>query len=325
MGRVGVPGVFPAGAAVKVGAAPGPVIALGGRLYASSSGWLLLDVPNALANGLFAALREPGAEPPPGKDGGAYAAHVSVMNADEVKALGGPDAITERGHSFKYQLGPVKACDPAGWPEMSKVWFVSVTSPELSRLRRTYGLPPIPGGDKPFHLTFAVRRKGVLSAGGPAKKTAADPAVPAPPKAPSLVATSGTAPKPAAPAAPTRPAVPAPAPARPTAPAAASAPPTVQGAPSFGRLLATNPTRAVVEAPLRAWGAVSDFGGRVGARAFGGAVSGRPGSGLVRGFADELAASMPWASEPAAPARFGPVAPGVPAPPLIAGGFAERR
>jgi hypothetical protein len=38
---------------------------LRGRLYASSSGWLLLSVPNALARGAFDALNEPGVELPP--------------------------------------------------------------------------------------------------------------------------------------------------------------------------------------------------------------------------------------------------------------------
>lgn len=148
---------------------------LSGRLYLSKSGWLLLSVPNGLVRGIFDTLDEEGLEIPPGKNGQPYDAHISVMRKEEVESIGGGDVITERGKSFHYQFGPLKTVAPAGWDEMSKVWFVEVQSQELRNLRKSYGLPGLPqrnGEELQFHITVAVRRKKVLQENEVAKKAA---------------------------------------------------------------------------------------------------------------------------------------------------------
>lgn len=139
-----------------------PVYDLAGRLYLSSSGWLLLSVPNAVLHGMFAAIDEEGLEKP------GNSAHISVMNADEVSQIGA-NKITERGKPFRYQLGPVKVVKPKTWEGVSKVWYVTVYSPELKRLRVSYGLDALPHGDWDFHITVAIRRSGVLTAGANTK------------------------------------------------------------------------------------------------------------------------------------------------------------
>jgi hypothetical protein len=138
--------------------------AMQGKLYASSSGWLLLSVPNALVRGVFDSLSEPGIElPPSGPNEDRLNAHISVMRASEIESIGGIDKISERGHAFHYTLGPLRTCVPDGWDEMSKVWFLEVRSPELERLRKSYGLSALPNGGKyAFHISVAVRRKHVL-------------------------------------------------------------------------------------------------------------------------------------------------------------------
>lgn len=144
----------------KQAAAATTTYCLTGRLFASASGWILLSVPNAFVRGLFDTLQEPGLELPPN-----FSAHISVMRPNEVKELGGVNKITERGHVFKYQIGPMKTVQPAGWPEISKVWFVSVESPELKQLRKSYGLSALPlkdGEEIPFHITVAIRKKRIL-------------------------------------------------------------------------------------------------------------------------------------------------------------------
>ena len=134
-----------------------------GKLYASGSGWILLSVPNSLVRGVFDALAEPGIELPPGKDGKPFNAHISVIRDDELSKIGGVDAITERGHTFHYTLGPLRTAVPDGWGEMSKVWMIEIESPELKRLRVSYGLPALPNNNQfAFHITCAVRRKHVL-------------------------------------------------------------------------------------------------------------------------------------------------------------------
>lgn len=139
---------------------------LAGKLYASASGWLMLHVPNALGRGAFEALNEPGAELPLSKTNGQYNAHISVMRPEELESIGGIDKITERGRDFHYTLGPVKSVSPSGWDEVSKCWFISVTSSELKTLRKSYGLTPLPNDDEfDFHITFAIRKKSVLRPG----------------------------------------------------------------------------------------------------------------------------------------------------------------
>lgn len=141
---------------------------LAGRLYLAKSGWLLLSVPNALVRGVYDALTAPGAELPtpgllnvPNVDGDLLNAHISVMTAAEVEKIG-PDNINERGHMFGYALGTLKELTPRNIDGVSKVWAIQVSAPALSALRKSYGLSPLLNNDHPFHITVAVRRKGVL-------------------------------------------------------------------------------------------------------------------------------------------------------------------
>lgn len=147
----------------KSSAAPEKTYALAGRLYLSRSGWILLTVPNAIVRGVFDAMDEPGLEMPPSGPDGSLNAHISVIRPEELEQVGGGDKVSERGHMFRYNLGPVKTVNPGGWPEMAKVWFIEVNSPELQNLRKSYGLSALPNDNKyKFHITIAVRRKRVL-------------------------------------------------------------------------------------------------------------------------------------------------------------------
>ena len=141
---------------------------LAGRLYVAKSGWLLLSVPNALVRGVFDALHAPGVELPlagamnvPNVDKDLLNAHVSVMTAAEVESIGA-DNINERGHTFRYTLGPVKEVPVSNIDGVSRVWFIQVASPELTALRKSYGLSPKMKGDEPFHITVALRRRNVM-------------------------------------------------------------------------------------------------------------------------------------------------------------------
>lgn len=140
---------------------------LAGRLYVAKSGWLLLSVPNALIRGVYDALTAPGAELPragtmnvPNVPADLLNAHISVMNADEVKKIGA-DKINERGHMFGYSLGHLREITPRSTGGISKVWALQVSAPSLSAIRKSYGLDPLLNGHA-FHITVAVRRKSVL-------------------------------------------------------------------------------------------------------------------------------------------------------------------
>ncbi len=133
-----------------------------GTLQLSASGWIILSVPNALVRGIYGAMSEPGVELPPSK-GGELNAHISVMRPEEIAMLGGADKISERGKQYHYTFGRLYSVEPAGWPDMAKVWFLRVHSPELQELRRSYGLSSLPNDGKyDFHVSVAVKRRGVL-------------------------------------------------------------------------------------------------------------------------------------------------------------------
>ena len=161
---------------VKMAGDTTPSYDLSGMLYGRTSeehggSWLMLSIPNALVSGVFAAMDEPGVELPPSRDG-SLMAHISIMRPEEIDKIGGLDKITERGKRFNYRIGGFTHCVPDGWKEMSDCWFLKVHSPALQELRRSYGLSSLPkDGEFDFHITVAVRRKGVLSRTDKAKGT----------------------------------------------------------------------------------------------------------------------------------------------------------
>ena len=131
---------------------------LSGELYGSSKGALLLSVPNALVRGAFSAIDENGLVLP---NQGKFNAHIVVMTPEEVSKTGGLSKITERGKHFHYNLGPLHEGPVTNSFDFSKVWFLSVNSPELAQLRKTYGLDSGPGKHG-FNIVVALRKLGVL-------------------------------------------------------------------------------------------------------------------------------------------------------------------
>lgn len=119
-----------------------------GELQVSETGWCKLKVPQALVDGLYSACEVPGLKQPE------YGAHISVMTRHETAELGN---IRERGKNFRFRITGIRSVKPAGWPEMSRAYFAICSSPELQKLRESYGLTGKIKGDHPFHITFAVK------------------------------------------------------------------------------------------------------------------------------------------------------------------------
>lgn len=139
-------------------------VRLSGILQMTSSGYLIVAVPTALVRGLFDAIHEPGISLPSVIDGGALRAGIVVMTPDEVKQIGGADKISERGKQFVYFLGDLQEAPAKGWPGVSTCWHMRINSPELGKLRRTYGLPTKLEGMSDFSIVVACRKVGVLTA-----------------------------------------------------------------------------------------------------------------------------------------------------------------
>lgn len=131
-------------------------IALTGRLVISQTGskpWGMIKVPQSILDGVFKSLNIIGIEKPEDN------AHISVFTSDEIKKIGGPDKIDERGRDFHYTMRSVRRVEPEGWDEMQYVYFITCNSAELSKLRESYGLSPLVHGSHPFHITVAVMPK----------------------------------------------------------------------------------------------------------------------------------------------------------------------
>jgi len=140
-------------------------VPLKGTLEQTNDGFVYLNLSNDVIHGLFTLIDEEGIEKPP-YDKGKYnglGAHISVMNQDEFKE---ETKIKEIGREFSFKLGKFYSTEPEGWDEMERVWFVSVISPELEKLRKKYGLPQTYKGlNHDFHFTCAIKKKRKKQAG----------------------------------------------------------------------------------------------------------------------------------------------------------------
>jgi hypothetical protein len=135
---------------------------MSGVLQAAKSGHLLVGVPTALVRGVFDAMDEPGISLPTSVDGGALRAGIVAMTPEELTKVGGPDVITERGKQFSYQLGSLIQTTARNWPGVTACWQLEIKSPELLKLRRTYGLPTKLPGNNVLSIVVACRKAGVL-------------------------------------------------------------------------------------------------------------------------------------------------------------------
>lgn len=140
---------------------------LSGLLQVIGSGYLVLSVPTSLVRGVFDALIEPGITLPSAVDG--MRACIIVMTPSELESIGGASNVSERGKSFHYQLGELVETPAKGWPGISTCWHLRVKSPELTKLRRTYGLPDKLEKGSDFSIVVACRKVGVLAANAKSK------------------------------------------------------------------------------------------------------------------------------------------------------------
>ena len=136
------------------------MIELEGRLiYTPNTGYLILAVPNAVGIGFFQALNLPGLELPKWRGESRFNCHLTVMRPNEIASIGGIERVTERGKPFRYRVTGIESSESKN-DAYSRYYYLQVSSPQLSQLRRSYGLPGSPA--VPFHITFAARRRNVL-------------------------------------------------------------------------------------------------------------------------------------------------------------------
>lgn len=132
-----------------------------GLLQLTKSGHLVVTVPAALVRGLYDSLDMPGLSLPRNTDG-SVKANIAVITPAELQLIGGPDTVTERGRSFTFSFGDFFVSPARNWDGVSKCWLWHVRSPELSLLRRTYGLPSKIDDSFDFSLLIAYQKSDVL-------------------------------------------------------------------------------------------------------------------------------------------------------------------
>jgi hypothetical protein len=140
-------------------------------LLQATGGYLLVGVPTALVRGIFDAMHEPGISLPNAVDQEALRAGIVVMTPEELSQIGGPTKVSERGKHFTYHLGKLVEAPARGWPGVSTCWHLQIKSPELNKLRRSYGLPSKLEDGSDFSIVVACRKIGVLTANSVRKVT----------------------------------------------------------------------------------------------------------------------------------------------------------
>jgi len=130
-------------------------VELKGKLQQAKNGFVYLDLPDDLINGLFAIIDENNISKPPynQKKYNQIGAHVSVIDEKEIKDI----TIKEVGKEFNFSLGALKSTTPKTWDDVEKVYFLQIDSPDLENLRNKYGLPKKLNGHE-FHITVAVEK-----------------------------------------------------------------------------------------------------------------------------------------------------------------------
>jgi hypothetical protein len=133
-------------------------ILLKGTLRQEGEGMLYLDVPDALIDALLPFLEEGAERPPYFGFEGPFGAHFAVVRPQEFFARRGLGKIWELGAEFSFELTGCASVEPAAWPEMERVWYLTVKCPQLEELREKLLLPSTICG-RDFLIPIAVRKR----------------------------------------------------------------------------------------------------------------------------------------------------------------------
>lgn len=123
-----------------------------GTLQEGEDGFVYLKVDDNYIHQLFPLLHRKNYEEPAyfrRKD--SPGAHISVFYTEERNRIGN---INEIGKPFSFTINHIKTVPPGS----NEYLVLTVTSPELERLRRKYGFKPLLRGHD-FHITIAKKKE----------------------------------------------------------------------------------------------------------------------------------------------------------------------
>jgi hypothetical protein len=96
-----------------------------------------------------------------------FNAFLTVMLPEEVEQVGA-DNINERGKQFEFDIGKLDKFHPQGADsKYAEYYYIECSSPDLAKLRRTYGLESQPPGG--FMIVCGVRPYNVYRNNGVSK------------------------------------------------------------------------------------------------------------------------------------------------------------
>jgi len=126
------------------------------ELKQDERGFAYLDIPDEYVDSLFELFGDKQAELPPYFGKGRAGAHVSVILIEELGAHG--LKMEDIGKKFTFRIVNMDSVKPDGWKGVNKVYFLTLSCPEIESLRVRHGLPPkINHHD--FHLTFGIQKE----------------------------------------------------------------------------------------------------------------------------------------------------------------------
>lgn len=129
-----------------------PSLAITGRVRQNSTGLIYLEVEEKIVEQILPYIREKGVE--------------KIEAGAKIALVLPKEYATRRGFKEKFEEGQeivltVTGCfslEPALWPEMERVWYLTLDCPEGEELRKNYLLPATLGSH-PFFLTIAVKKR----------------------------------------------------------------------------------------------------------------------------------------------------------------------
>lgn len=131
------------------------VLPIAGTLKQQNNGYLYLDLANEYITSVIPFLDDPSIDLPPYYDGTfTDGAHISIATKEEEKKLFSPLPI---GDAFSFTITGCFKAKLLYDIENKYVWYLTIYSEELSALRTSIGLSPMPNNET-FYITLAYKK-----------------------------------------------------------------------------------------------------------------------------------------------------------------------
>jgi hypothetical protein len=127
-------------------------LAIKGRVHQNSAGMIYLEVEERMIKPLLPHIREQGIERTPS------GTRIALVLPKEYAARKGFGEKFEEGQEMLFTVTGCYSLEPALWPEMERVWYLTLDCPEGEELRKSY-LLPAKLLSHPFFLTIAVKKR----------------------------------------------------------------------------------------------------------------------------------------------------------------------